>query len=63
MIRIEMSRKALIKIVSSMSPSYEAMRHPLIKGTLDGSYMRWSWSVDFETLSDKDLVTMLVILT
>ena len=60
---IELSRKNLIQIISSMKPSFDAMSHPLIKGTIDGSYGRWSWEVDFDNLTDEQLVTMLATLT
>jgi hypothetical protein len=60
---IELNRHALIKIISAMSPHYEIMDHPLIKGSIDGSYGRWSWDVNFEDLTDEQLVTILALLT
>jgi hypothetical protein len=63
MATIDVTTRDLITIVRQLSPPYEAMNHPLIKGTIDGSYGRWSWNVKFNELTELELVTMLALCT
>ena len=58
-----MSRERMLQIIRSMSPTPEQMNHPLVCGTIDGSYGRWSWNPGMEGLTDDELLELFDLLT